>query len=68
MAGSEQGVLSSLEIRDGLEVAYADVLTPEAMAALRELAPFDADRKAAMSDRMARRSAPARLRNAEAGF
>ena len=35
-----------LEIRGNLERAYADVFTPEAVAALEALAGLDADRKA----------------------
>src|SRR5947199_2159705 len=49
-----------LEIRANLENAYADVFTPEAMAALEALAGLDADRKAVMAARIARRAARAR--------
>jgi malate synthase len=49
-----------LEIRGNLESAYADVFTPEAVAALEALANFDADRKAVMAARIARRAARAR--------
>src|SRR5947209_11309925 len=49
-----------LEIRGNLERAYADVLTPEAVAALEALAGLDADRKALMAARIARRAARAR--------
>jgi malate synthase len=49
-----------LEIRGNLESAYADVLTPEALAALEALAPLDADRKAVMAARIERRAARAR--------
>lgn len=45
----------TLEIRDTLETQYADVLTPEAIAALEHLARFDRDRKALMDARIARR-------------
>ena len=38
-----------LEIRGNLENAYADVFTPEVVAALEALAGLDADRKAAMA-------------------
>jgi len=48
------------EIRGTLERDYADVYTPEALAALEALAPLDADRKALMSARTARRAARAR--------
>src|SRR5262249_61398057 len=44
-----------LEIRGNLENAYADVFTPEAVAALNALAGLDADRKAVMAARLARR-------------
>src|SRR4051794_11865874 len=49
-----------LEIRGNLENAYADVFTPEAVAALETLAGLDADRKAVMADRIRRRAARAR--------
>ena len=44
-----------LEIRGTLENAYADVLTPAAIAALEHLAPFDRDRKTLMEARIERR-------------
>src|SRR2546429_4947491 len=50
----------TLEIRGNLENAYADVLTPEAVAALEALAGLDADRKAVMAARIERRAARAR--------
>lgn len=50
----------ALEIRGNLEQAYADVYTPEAVAALEALARFDADRKAVMAARIERRAARAR--------
>src|SRR5439155_6715249 len=43
-----------------LESAYADVVTPEAVAALEALAGLDADRKAVMAARIKRRAARAR--------
>ena len=43
------------EIRGTLETSYPDVFTPEALAALVALAPLDADRKAIMKARIARR-------------
>src|SRR5262245_18418183 len=49
-----------LEIRGSLQSAYADVYTPEALAALEALAGFDAERKALMKARIERRSARAR--------
>jgi malate synthase len=49
-----------LEMRGNLATAYADVLTPEAVAALEALAHLDADRKALMAARIARRAARAR--------
>src|ERR671937_261425 len=49
-----------LEIRGNLESDYADIFTPEAVAALEALAGLDADRKAVMTARIARRAARAR--------
>src|SRR6185369_2725880 len=49
-----------LEIRSNLENVYPDVFTPEAIAALEALAGLDADRKAVMKGRIARRAARAR--------
>src|SRR5581483_1600306 len=49
-----------LEIRGNLANAYADVFTPQALAALEALAGLDADRKAVMAARIARRAARAR--------
>ena len=46
----------SLEVRDRLLPAYADVLTADVRAALEQLAPFDADRRALMTARLARRA------------
>jgi len=54
--------MSELEIRARLDAAYPDVLTKEAVAALEALAPFDADRRAIMEARIARRSSRARER------
>src|SRR5438093_13443251 len=51
-----------LEIRGNLATAYGDVLTPEAVSALESLAGLDADRKALMAARIARRTARARSR------
>src|SRR5215470_10242773 len=51
-----------LEIRGSLENVYADVFTPEAVAALEALAGLDADRKALMKARIERRAARARNR------
>src|SRR6476646_9592678 len=50
----------SLEIRGNLEKTYADVYTPEAVAALEAVAGLDADRKAVMAARIERRAARAR--------
>jgi malate synthase len=50
------------EIRGNLESSYPDVFTPEALAALTALAPLDADRKAIMKARIARRGARTRDR------
>src|SRR5262245_45197920 len=49
-----------LESRGNLESAYADVFTPQAVAALEALAGFDAGRKAVMAARIERRAARAR--------
>ncbi|HXG08291.1 MAG TPA: hypothetical protein VNK04_00730 [Gemmataceae bacterium] len=49
-----------LEIRANLESAYADIFTPEALAALEALAELDLERKAVMAARIARRAARAR--------
>src|SRR5437588_8318443 len=49
-----------LEIRGNLENVYADVFTPEAVAALEALSGLDSDRKAVMAARLARRAARAR--------
>src|SRR5919201_679381 len=49
-----------LEIRGNLADTYADVFTPEAVAALEALAGLDADRKALMAARIERRAARAR--------
>ena len=51
-----------LEIRAGIEKAYEDVFTREAVAALEALALFDEDRKALMAARTARRAERARTR------
>ena len=50
----------TLEIRGNLRDAYRDVFTKEALDALRALAPLDADRRAVMDARIARRAARAR--------
>src|SRR6516165_9058904 len=49
-----------LEIRGNLDNAYADVFTPEVVAALEALAGLDAERKAVMAARLERRAARAR--------
>jgi malate synthase len=51
-----------LQIRGQLERSYADVYTPEALAALAALAPLNEPRRALMSARIARRAARARGR------
>src|SRR5947209_13596354 len=51
-----------MAIRGNLANAYADVFTPEAVAALEALAGLDADRKALMAARVERRAARARHR------
>jgi malate synthase len=54
--------VAHLQLRAGVETAYADVITPQALAALEALAPFDDDRRAAMTARTARRLERARTR------
>ena len=51
-----------LQVRSGPAREYADVLTKTALDALGALAPLDADRKAVMAARIARRSDRARNR------
>jgi malate synthase len=51
-----------LEIRHGLEVAYPDVYTADALAAIAALAPLNEQRRAVMASRLARREARARER------
>jgi len=46
-----------LQVRDGIQAEYADVLTPEALAALEALAPLNAERRRLMRERIARRAA-----------
>src|SRR6478672_5113929 len=53
----------SFEIRGNLESEYPDVFTPEALEAIEALAKFDAERKAVLAARTARRAA--RFRNKE---
>src|SRR5712671_6190087 len=50
----------SFEIRSNVETAYPDVYTPAALGALEALSALDADRKAVMTARTARRLARAR--------
>jgi malate synthase len=49
----------AIEFRANLKDGYRDVLTEEVLAALEALAPLDADRRALMTARIARRSARA---------
>ena len=49
-----------LQVQGNLERDYKDVLTPEAVTALEALAGLDADRKAVMAGRIARRAQRAR--------
>jgi malate synthase len=51
-----------LEIRAGVVRDYPDVVTPEALDALAALAPFDDDRHAVMTARIARRAERARAK------
>src|SRR5262245_9877445 len=53
----------SFEIRGNLENEYPDVYTPEALDTLEALAKFDAERRAVLAGRTARRAA--RFRNKE---
>jgi malate synthase len=53
---------ASLEARDTLLQTYPDVLTDDVRAALEVLAPFDIDRRALMTARLARRTSRARAR------
>jgi isocitrate lyase len=46
----------TLRIRDDLEAAYPDVLTPEALGAVEALARFNRDQRQLMAARMTRRS------------
>ena len=61
MANPESQRLT-LEVRGNLEEQYPDVITLEAMAAMEALAPFDAERRAVMEARIARRARRARDR------
>src|SRR5512142_1164393 len=51
-----------LELQTNLGREYADIFTPEALAALIALAPLDSERKALMESRISRRAARARAR------
>ena len=55
--------MSALEIRGGVREAYSDVLTPEALGVISDLADLDRDRKDVMQARLERRQR--RARNAE---
>jgi malate synthase len=55
-------MFSKIEIRRGLEQRYPDVYTRDAIGALEALAHFDADRRAIMASRIARRAQRARDR------
>jgi malate synthase len=50
----------ALEVRPGLQRAYEDIYTPEAMGALAALAPLDETRRTLMDARIQRRAARAR--------
>ncbi len=47
---------NALEIGANLEISYRDVLTPDAMAALAALAPFESERRTIMATRLERRA------------
>jgi len=53
---------TSVEYRAGIRERYPDVYTPQALAAIEALAPFNRDRLAVMDARSARRAARARAR------
>jgi malate synthase len=54
---SSSGTLDRLVARGDVLTSYADVLTPDVVAALDALAHFDADRQSLMAARVARRAA-----------
>ncbi|MDE3155046.1 MAG: malate synthase [Acidobacteriota bacterium] len=60
MATTSPTPTGDLEIRGNLAAQYRDVYTDEALAALRALAHFDADRRAVMACRIQRRADRAR--------
>ena len=49
-----------IEIRSAARAAYSDVYTPDAVEALKVLAPLDADRHAVMASRIERRAGAGR--------
>jgi len=59
-ASGRNGASPGLEIRRGLTESYSDVLTPEAIEALRVLSRFEAPRRALMESRLQRRARRAR--------
>ena len=60
--GTGDGSLPAIEIRTGLGETYADIFTPEAMALLADLAPFEVARRGAMDARIKRRTQRARVK------
>jgi malate synthase len=54
--------MTPFQFRANVETIYADVLTPDAVAALEALAPFDGDRKRLMRERIQRRTERAAAR------
>src|SRR5437879_5412441 len=52
----------TLEFRDGVLQAYPDVFTSDVLDSLQALAPLDADRRALMAARLARRRSRAESR------
>lgn len=54
--------MPTLTIRDNLRTSYADIYTPEALAALEVLSPFNQQIKEAMASRMQRRATRQRLK------
>ena len=62
MTSDGSGGAHVLEIRKGPEASYADVYTPQALAALAVLAPLNEPRRGLMSARIERRAARASRR------
>ena len=52
---STRGTTRSIEIQHGVQQSYADVYTPEALAAIEAMSSLDDDRRRLMADRIRRR-------------